>query len=130
MGCLGSFQKWFIGNYIREILLDDGDVVGFVGQDIFPLVAPENTEGDFIIYSRVHYQREKVKMGIYEDDAQVELTIVSDIYDNALQIAAAVDNALTGEHEIYGQKFLIDLVDSSEEYYDNKYCEKIIYSIK
>ena len=59
MGCynnsLGSYQKWFIGNDIRSILLDDEEIVNQVGTDIYPLIAPENTEGDFIIYMRLYF---------------------------------------------------------------------------
>ena len=48
MGCynnsLCSYQKWFIGNDIRAILLDDEEIVNQVGTDIYPLIAPE-TDG-------------------------------------------------------------------------------------
>ena len=128
--CLGSFKKWYIGSFIRAMLLDDQDVVALWGDKIFPLVAPENTEGDFLLYARAHYSRETVKMGVYEDDCQVELTIVSDVYDRALDIVATVDDTLVGTHEVEGFRFYVELIDSSEDFIDNKYVEKIIYRIK
>ena len=61
---LGVCQKWFIGNTIRDILIDS-TVYEQVGNHIYPLVAPENTKGDFIVYLRQKYGRESVKQGIY-----------------------------------------------------------------
>ena len=53
MGCfnsgLQSYQKWTIGNDIRNMMLADEDIESQVKDKIFPIIAPENTNGDFII---------------------------------------------------------------------------------
>ena len=128
---LNSYQKWFIGNDIREILLADPDVFAQVGNHIYPLVAAENTKGDFIVYLRQKYSKSSVKQGVYEDECEVAVIGVSDNYDNAMALAAKIDNALTGSHiNDEGEKIDITLIDSTEVYDDNKYIETLVFKIK
>ena len=47
---------------IRSLLLQNEEIKGFVGERVFPIMAPEDTVGDFIVY-----QRDELKAGIYED---------------------------------------------------------------
>lgn len=128
---LGSYQKWYVGNDARAIMLADADIVAQVGQNIYPLVAAEGTTGDFIVYSRSRYGKKDVKMGVYEDDCELSIVAVSDNYDNAIALASKIDNALTGQH-IVGEntKLTFKLEDSTEVYEDNKYIQSLLYSIK
>ena len=48
-------SKFRIGTVIRKILIDNEDVKQLVGDKIFPLVAPQSTEGDLIVYYRDEY---------------------------------------------------------------------------
>ena len=135
MGCynngLGSYQKWFIGNDIRSILLDDEEIVNQVGTDIYPLIAPENTEGDFIIYMRNKYNKTAVKMGVYQDECEVAVVGISDNYDSAISLASKIDNALSGLHTLSnGVKIQITLADSTETFDDDKYIETLVFTIK
>ena len=128
---LGSYQKWFIGKDIREILLANDDLTDMVGQNIYPLIAPEKTDGDFILYRRDTYQKSWTKMGIVEDDCRITITAVADDYDDAMVLAALIDNTLTGYHsKTDGIKFTANLVDSNEVFDDNKYIETLIFEIK
>ena len=128
---LDSYQKWHIGNDIRDILLADSGVSSQVSSEhIYPLVAPENTKGDFIVYLRQKYAKEMVKQGVYEDDCEVAVIGVSDNYDNAIDLAAKIDNALTGTHtNDEGKRIDITLVDSTEVFEDNKYIETLVFKI-
>ena len=134
MGCyntgLGSYQKWFIGNDIRTILLKDEEIVAQVGTNIFPLIAPENTKGDFIIYNRDKYSKSMVKMGVYEDECEVAVVAVSENYDDAVSLASLIDNALSGKHLVNDVKLSIILSDSTETYDDGKYIETLIFKVK
>lgn len=135
MGCynngLGSYQKWFIGNDIRAILLNDEEIVNQVGNNIFPLIAPENTYGDFIIYLRQKYNKSMVKMGVYQDECEVALVGISDNYDSAIALASKIDNALSGQHTLEnGVKIQITLADSTETFDDDKYIETLVFNIK
>lgn len=128
---LNSYQKWFIGNDIRDILLADPEVSAQVSAEhIYPLVAPENTKGDFIVYIRQKYSKETVKAGVYEDECEVAVVGVSDNYDNAIALASKIDNALTGTHtNDSGRKIQIILADSTEVFEDNKYIETLVFKI-
>ena len=128
---LGSYQKWFVGNDARAIMLADADIVAQVGSNIYPLVAAEGTTGDFIVYSRSRYGKKDVKMGVYEDDCELSIVAVSDNYDKAIELASKIDNALTGQH-VVGEdtKLTFKLEDSTEVFEDNKYIETLLFSIK
>ena len=128
---LSSCQKWFIGNTIRDILVEDLDVSEQVGEHIYPLVAPENTKGDFIVYLRQKYGRESVKQGIYEDMCEVAVIAISEDYDRACELASNIDAALTGTHTTEdGCRVDILMKDSTETFEDNKYIETLVYSIQ
>jgi hypothetical protein len=128
---LNSYQKWFIGNDIRDILLADSGVSSQVSAEhIYPLVAPENTKGDFIVYIRQKYGKDTVKQGVYQDDCEVAVIGVRDNYDNAIALAAKIDNALTGTHvNEDGKRIDIILIDSTEVFDDNKYIETLVFKI-
>ena len=128
---LNSYQKWFIGNDIRAILLNDEEIVKQVGSNIFPLIAPETTEGDFIIYIRNKYNKSAVKMGVYQDECEVAVVGISDNYDSAIALASKIDNALSGQHTLEGGvRLQITLSDSTETFEDDKYSETLVFTIK
>ena len=128
---LNSYQKWFIGNDIRDILLADSGVTAQVGANVYPLVAAENTKGDFIVYSRRKYGKDLVKQGVYQDDCEVAVVAISENYDNAIALASKIDNALTGTHTIdSGATIDITLSDSTETFDDNKFIETLLFTIK
>lgn len=128
---LNSYQKWFIGNDIRALLLKNEEIVNQVGSNVFPLIAPENTIGDFIVYMRNKYNKTAVKQGIYQDECEVAVVGISDNYDDALALASKIDNALTGQHTLdNGVRLMITLADSTETFDDDKYIETLIFTIK
>lgn len=131
---LNSLQKWDIGNRIRAILLADTDISAMVGQHIYPIVAPENTDGDFIVYRRESYSKSGTKMGVVEDDCTVAVTAISDSYDDSVALASAIDNALYGTHtDTSGGetvRFECTLEDSTETFDDNKYIQTLLIKIK
>lgn len=128
---LGSYQKWSVGNDIRTILLNDEGIKAQVGSNIFPLIAPESTEGDFIIYIRNQYSKSAVKMGVFEDQCEVAVVAISDNYDSAVELASKIDNALSGLHDLEnGVRLHINLANSTEVYEDNKYIETLMFNIK
>lgn len=135
MGCyntgLGSYQKWFVGNDIRAILLKDEDIIKQVGTNIFPIIAPEKTNGDFILYVRNKYNKSAVKQGVYQDECEVAVVAISENYDDAIALAAKIDNALSGQHKLdNGVRLQITLADSTETFDDDKYIETLVFTIK
>lgn len=128
---LNSYQKWFIGNDIRDILLKDEGIIEQVGNNIYPCIAPLNTEGDHIIYLRNKYAKSTVKQGVYMDECEVAVVVASDNYDNAVALASKIDNSLSGQHTLEnGVRLQITLVDSTETFDDDKYIETLVFNIK
>lgn len=126
-----SYRKWYIGNDIRDILLADDAIRGQVGNHIYPIVAAENTIGDFIVYSRQEYSKDLAKAGVYQDVCRVAVVAISDNYDNAIALADKIDLALTGTHtNDQGVRIEITLEDSTETFDDNKYIETLLFRIK
>lgn len=126
-----SYRKWYIGNDIRDILLADDAISGQVGNHIYPIVAAENTIGDFIVYSRQEYSKDLAKAGVYQDVCRVAVVAISDNYDNAIALADKIDLALTGTHtNDQGVRIEITLEDSTETFDDNKYIETLLFRIK
>ena len=113
------------------MLLSNSGITAQVKNNIYPLVAPENVVGDFIIYQRDKYSKQATKMGVYEDDCQLVVVAVAESYDDALNLAELIDNTLTGRHiNDDGIKISIDLVDSTEAFEDLKYIETLLFKIK
>ena len=126
-----SYQKWAIGNDVRAILLSNANVSSMVGVDIYPLVAPESVDGEFIVYQRDAYAKHATKMGVFEDVCELSLIAISDNYDSSVMLASAIDNALTGIHTLTdGKRVYMNLITSSESFTDNKYMQKLTYEIK
>ena len=135
MICNTACKKWHIGNDIRRILLSDDEFKKLVGNNIFPLVAPEPKSGQkdlgtFVVYAREKYSRELSKMAVLEDKCLVSVSVISDDYDEAVNIAEAIDYALFGSHKTDCGEFDFNLYDSNETYQDDKYIETLIYEIK
>ena len=124
-------SKFRIGTVIRKILIDNEDVKQLVGDKIFLLVAPQSTEGDLIVYYRDEYSKDYTKMGVYNDNCKVYVTIVSDSYDRSQEIAEAVNNALEGTFfQNTDNQIQVRLSDSTEDYADNKYIQVLLFEIQ
>lgn len=130
--CNSKCPKWFVGNDIREILSGDTAVTQYVGENIYPVIAPEGTKGSFILYQRDKYKKSNSKFGVYEEECHVLITVVADDYDEAVYLAFLIDTALQGTHTNTetGCNLTMELFDSTEGFDDNKYFETLIYAIK
>ena len=118
-------SKFKIGTTIRQLLLNDENIHNAVGDNIFPLIAPEETTGSFIIYQRDEYSKEYTKQGIYEESCVMYITVVADTYDTSQKIAIDVNDLL----ENYTDNFRIRLTDSTEDYADSKFIQVLKFEI-
>lgn len=130
--CNSNCPKWFVGNDIREILMQDSAITESVGENIYPIIAPEGTKDPFILYQRDKYKKSYTKMGVYEEECHLTITVVADDYDKAIYLAYLIDNAVQGTHSNpeTGCVITAELYDSTEGFDDNKYFENLIYAIK
>lgn len=82
---------------LRTILLDEPEIVSLVDDRIFPVIAPENTEGDFITYQRDGYKQVYTKMGVADQIPYVNVAAVSGDYDRSQELASLIYGTLSGE---------------------------------
>lgn len=120
-----NLTKFKIGTLIRKLIIEDEQINKLIGENIFPLIAPEDTQGAFIIYKRDEYSKSYTKDGIYRENCVIYITVVSDTYDEAQKIAIMINDLLEG----YGQTFKIKLTDSTEDYEDNKFIQVLQFTI-
>lgn len=121
-------NKFKVTTEIRSLLLSSPVISAFVQDKIFPLVAPTDTQGDFIIYQRDGYKTEYTKMGRYMDKPLVYINAVSDDYDRSQEIASAIYDYLEGDFA--NPTMRIRLEDSTEDYEDGKFIQVLQFSIE
>ncbi|BEG98107.1 DUF3168 domain-containing protein [Bacteroides sedimenti] len=118
--------KFRISSAARDILMADTTVRALIGSRIFPCVAPEDTDEDFILYYRDKYAVEQTKQGIYMQTATVMFAVVSNGYERSQEIAEAIFIALTESNT--ATRF--ELIDSTEDYSDKKYVQLLLFEIQ
>jgi len=117
--------KFRAGTIIRTILKADPEISKRV-KHIRPITAPKTTDGDFIVYQRNEYSKNRNNMGTI-DTCNVFVSCVSSDYDRSIELAELVDKAIDREHkdlEVVGQ-----LIDSTEDEEDGKYIQTLLYSL-
>ena len=125
--------KFSVCTEIRKMLLEDSKIKELVDNKIFPIVAPEGTVGNFIVYVRDQYSISKTKQGIYEQQCIVFVSCISDKYDVSQEIADAVFQSLVGRYKIDTGKIVInsiEMLDSTEDYGKGMYIQTLEFSIK
>lgn len=126
---MGRADKKFLAiKNIFSLLSNSPTIKSFVGDKIFPLVAPQDTSGDFIAVQRDGYKREDTKMGVALQVSVFFTTIVSEEYDRSLMIADAVYDALEGSHPQYEMR--VKMVDYGEEYIDSKFIQVLKFNLE
>lgn len=119
--------KFFVLSDIVELLEADEQLRTLIGNNIFPIVAPRSTKGDFIAYQRDGIDGiQSSNMGGY---ALIRysffITSVSDDYDRGLSIANRAYEVMIGSHP-FGK---IRLEDFAETVVDQKFFQSIKFSI-
>lgn len=113
---------------IRAILLDSEDITKLIGRKIFPVIADENTVGDFIIYQRDGYKQDSTKFGISSQTPIVFVSAVSDDYGRSIDLASLIYDTLSGDFR--NPDMHIQLEDSTEDFIDNKFIQVLQFSIQ
>lgn len=125
---MSAESKFKITTKVRDALLAKSEITDMVGERIFPVVAPKNTKGDFIIYQRDEYSKDYSKMGIIEQSCRVFVNAISEDYKRSQELAYQINEALEGKHIDLGMD--VYLVDSTEDFEDNKYIQVLLFNIK
>lgn len=125
--------KFSVCTLIRERLLNDEKIKELVDSRIYPIIAPENTQGNYIVYVRDEYSIDRTKTGIVFHNCIVFISCVSSSYDESQEIADAVFQCLDGKYKINTEAHninAIELVDSTEDYDGDVYIQTLSFSIK
>ena len=109
---------------IRGVLLDDASIMEAVGDNVFPLVADEGTEGDYITLQRDGFIQDTTKMG----DPYVYVCVVSADSQRSQDIAGLVVKALEGRYT--DPEMEIRLEDDTEEYEAGKYIQVMKFLVR
>lgn len=113
---------------IRNLLIADDTLKSLVGGKIYPIVAPEQTEGDFIFYQRDGIKESETKQGTSDMTAIVDIGVISESYERSQQISMAIYKCLEGNYS--GDIREIRLKDSTEDLVDKKYIQILQFTIK
>lgn len=84
-------KSLLVGKLIYNALISDTEVSTAVGTKVFPLVAENDTQFPFIVYSKTNaYATTITKDGCLGDAITFSITIVSDKYFESCEIAQEV----------------------------------------
>ena len=121
-----------VGKVIFDILSNDPQVTQRVNSKIFPLVAENNTTFPFIVYKRtgIEPQTSKDRM-IHREETNVDVIIISDTYNDSIEVADLVKTALTGKNGIFSGISVkdIEFIDASEDFQDETFIQNLTFKI-
>jgi len=117
-----------ITSEIRSILINDENISQAIGKKIFPILAPEGTDGDFIVYQRDGFKEDRTKFGVANQSPLIFVSAVSADYGNSINLASIIYEALSGRYKDPDME--IQLEDSTEDYIEGKYIQVLQFIIK
>ena len=79
---------------IYELLSRDEELKNLVKDNIFPIAAPLETSGDFIVLARQEYKENRNNMLAHEEIATILLNVISTEYIKGLEILERVRSVL------------------------------------
>lgn len=121
-----------IGEQIFQILSGSTGVTKYVSSNIYPVIAPQNVSGAYIVYSvtgGINYTKDGAATG----EASVKIDVLNTDYLEGLTIAKAIFALMQtkgnySDAEVQFKK--IELLDFDEDIFnENVYVQKQIYSV-
>lgn len=122
-----------VGKAIYNILSNNVDVVNKVNKKIYPLVADQSTTFPFIVYRRTGLEPSTTKdRYIYSSSAIIQIVIASENYNDSVDIAEKVKDALIGKRGIYSNIEILDitLINADEDYFEDTFIQTLTLNIK
>ena len=120
-----------IGKLINARLSQDSELAKKVGTGIYPIVAENGTEYPFIVYTKTGITpKDATKDGRYEDTVNFQVTVVSDSYNESVDVADMVRNLLEmkyiGNDEIAATEIYMSGV--TERYEGEAYIQQMQFT--
>lgn len=131
MSITKATNKFKITTDIRNLLISNTGLTEMVGANIYPIIAPENTTGDVILYYRDEYSKEYTSGNlIVNENCKIFIAIISDDYDRSIAITEMVNDTIEGVHlDKNNYTYNCRLIDSTEDFEDKKYIQILLFQI-
>lgn len=130
---MNNVKGLLVGRLIGEKLLLDNVICEKVGDRIFPITITDlnSTAYPFIVHTRMNTNSTgSSKDGSYGDNINFNITIVSDDYDECLDLAEEVRNLF--ENNVLRNADLriknVLLISSSEDFSNNAFIQSLNFS--
>lgn len=125
---MGAIQ---VGKAIYSLLSSNTGITAYVSTRIFPLVIPENQVLPCIVYDRsvdIEYTCDGAGM----ETTGVEITVLSEDYEETINISQAIFNTLSSYRGTVGTLEIRDikLTGIYETYAENSYIQQLTFMIK
>lgn len=122
-----------VGKAIYNILSNDAKIIDSVEHKIYPLIADTGTTFPFIVYRRTGIEPSDSKdRFIYSENTYVEVVIASDKYNESIEIADLVKDALQGRKGNYSGINIHDIrmTNADEDYIEDTFIQNLTFNIK
>lgn len=101
-----------------------------VNNRCYPLIAENGTSYPFIIYQRDSLDSTFCKDGVYEDEVNVSVKVVTDTYNAGIDLAQSVREAMTfNNYTSEGGTYTSLMVQADEEFSNDAYVQTLIFRI-
>lgn len=109
-----------IGKYIYQFLSESDELQAYLNGNVFPLIANDDVNYPFVVYSRQNITPQYIKDGNSQDIIGIVIHVVSDDYVQSLEIANIIRKIFElrsyKDDKIVIKQFLIsDVTESFEE---------------
>lgn len=119
-----------VGKLIFLTLSNDSAITEYVGDKIYPVVAPYEVTNPYIVFTRVNDSGTQYsKDGVYGDTINFQISVFSDKYIEAVEVANLVRNSFedhrisNNELEIYN----IRMTSASEQFVEDTYIQQLTF---
>lgn len=102
-----------------------------VNNRCYPLIAENGTSYPFIIYQRDSLDSMFCKDGVYEDEVNVSVKVVTDTYNEGIDLAQSVRETMTFNNYTIeeGGTYTSLMVQADEEFNNDAYIQTLIFRI-
>lgn len=119
-----------IGKLIYQNMANDAAIVEYVGDKIWPVVAPYEVTNPYIVFTRTNdYSSAYTKDGIVGDTITFQINVFSDKYVDSVEIANLVRNSFEG-HKISNTELAIcniRMTNASEQFVEDTYIQTLAF---
>jgi len=139
MSIIPAFSKFSITKDLLLLINANVELIGLVGENIYPIVAPEKDSNGNDINECIIYYREKlipqyVQNTVVSSDLKITYVVISKNYSTSITMAELLNDTIEGLHQNSdGYNYRCRLVDSDENVTGQKsdiYMQILTFEIK